>query len=50
MIIATGAAAMGKNVTIFFYFWGLSVLKKKQKIQKAVWQNYLTSCFLNNAR
>lgn len=33
MIIASGAAAMGKNVTIFFTFWGLSVLKK-QKIKK----------------
>ena len=33
MIIASGAAAMGKNVTIFFTFWGLSILKK-QKIQK----------------
>ncbi len=33
MIIASGAAAMGKNVTIFFTFWGLSVLKK-QKMQK----------------
>lgn len=33
MIIATGAAAMGKKVTIFFTFWGLSILKK-QKIQK----------------
>ncbi|HIW20576.1 MAG TPA: FAD-dependent oxidoreductase [Candidatus Dorea intestinavium] len=34
MIIASGAAAMGKNVTIFFTFWGLSVLKKK-KIKKS---------------
>lgn len=33
MIIASGAAAMGKNVTIFFTFWGLSVLKKR-KIKK----------------
>lgn len=29
MIIATGAAAMGKPVTIFFTFWGLSILKKQ---------------------
>jgi len=29
MIIASGAAAMGKNVTIFFTFWGLSILKKQ---------------------
>lgn len=34
MIIASGAAAMGKEVTIFFTFWGLSILKK-QKIKKA---------------
>lgn len=34
MIIASGAAAMGKKVTIFFTFWGLSVLKK-QKIKKS---------------
>lgn len=33
MIIASGAAAYGKKVTLFFTFWGLSVLKK-QKIQK----------------
>lgn len=33
MIIATGAAAMGKKVTIFFTFWGLNVLKKR-KIKK----------------
>lgn len=28
-IIATTAAAMGKEVTIFFTFWGLNVLRKK---------------------
>ncbi|MGL6120253.1 MAG: CoA-disulfide reductase [Fusobacteriaceae bacterium] len=28
-IIATGALAMGKKVTLFFTFWGLSILKKK---------------------
>src|SRR6516165_7338089 len=27
-IIATGAAAMGQQVSMFFTFWGLSVLKK----------------------
>ncbi len=27
-IIASGAAAMGKQVTIFFTFWGLSIIKK----------------------
>lgn len=33
MIIASGAAAYGKKVTIFFTFWGLSILKK-QKVKK----------------
>jgi peroxiredoxin family protein/TusA-related sulfurtransferase len=28
-IIANGAAAMGKQVTMFFTFWGLNVLRKK---------------------
>ncbi|MFC0214085.1 CoA-disulfide reductase [Paenibacillus chartarius] len=28
-IIASGAAAMGKKVTMFFTFWGLSVLRKE---------------------
>lgn len=27
-IIATGAAAMGKQVTMFFTFWGLNVLRR----------------------
>jgi peroxiredoxin family protein len=29
-IIATGAAAMGTEVTLFFTFWGTSVLKKSE--------------------
>ncbi|RMD50541.1 MAG: hypothetical protein D6835_04270, partial [Candidatus Thermofonsia bacterium] len=29
-IIATGAAAMGLEVSMFFTFWGLSVIKKKK--------------------
>lgn len=35
-IIATGAASMGKEVTMFFTFWGLSILKSKDrpKVQK----------------
>lgn len=35
-IIANGAAAMGRNVTMFFTFWGLTVLRKskKQKVKK----------------
>lgn len=31
-IIANGAAAMGRHVTIFFTFWGLNVLRKPEKI------------------
>jgi peroxiredoxin family protein len=30
-IIANGAAAMGRPVTMFFTFWGLNVLRKPQK-------------------
>ena len=29
-IIATGAAAMGKQVTMFFTFWGLNVLRREK--------------------
>lgn len=37
-IIATGAASMGKKVTMFFTFWGLNILKKqdKPKVEKKV--------------
>jgi peroxiredoxin family protein len=31
-VIATGAAAMGQQVSIFFTFWGLSVLKKDSQL------------------
>ena len=31
-VIANGALAMGKKVTIFFTFWGLNVIKKNHKI------------------
>ncbi|MBD8497509.1 CoA-disulfide reductase [Paenibacillus arenosi] len=32
-IIATGAAVMGKQVTMFFTFWGLNMLKQKAAAQ-----------------
>lgn len=32
MIIANGAVAMGKKVTMFFTFWGLNILRKPDKI------------------
>ena len=35
-IMANGAAAMGRNVTMFFTFWGLNILRsaKKAKVKK----------------
>jgi len=33
MIIANGAMAMGNDVTIFFTFWGLNLLRKKRKVK-----------------
>ncbi|HOD83399.1 MAG: Coenzyme A disulfide reductase [Planctomycetes bacterium ADurb.Bin126] len=31
-IIANGAAAMGSKVTMFFTFWGLNVLRRREKV------------------
>ncbi|WP_100331215.1 DsrE/DsrF/DrsH-like family protein [Bacillus xiapuensis] len=31
-IIATGAAAMGKKVTMFFTFWGLNILRREEAV------------------
>lgn len=31
-IIANGAAAMGRKVTMFFTFWGLNILRKHEKV------------------
>ena len=31
-IIANGAAAMGRKVTMFFTFWGLNILRRPQKV------------------
>jgi len=31
-VIANSAAAVGKKVTMFFTFWGLSVIKRRQKV------------------
>lgn len=33
LIIANGAVAMGDDVTMFYTFWGLNVLRKAQKIK-----------------
>ena len=32
-VIATGAAALGMEVSMFFTFWGLSVLKKDSRLE-----------------
>lgn len=32
-IIANGAAAMGDEVTMFFTFWGLNILRKTEKVK-----------------
>ncbi|MFX4261689.1 DsrE/DsrF/DrsH-like family protein [Pelotomaculum propionicicum] len=32
-IIANGAAAMGNEVTMFFTFWGLNILRKPEKVR-----------------
>lgn len=42
-IIANGAAAMGRPVTMFFTFWGLTVLRKgeKQRVKK----NFMEAMF-----
>lgn len=34
-IIANGAAAMGKKVTLFFTFWGINILRKPEKVSVA---------------
>ncbi|NLT11635.1 MAG: FAD-dependent oxidoreductase [Clostridiaceae bacterium] len=34
-IIANGAAAMGRKVTMFFTFWGLNVLRRPEKVSVA---------------
>jgi NADPH-dependent 2,4-dienoyl-CoA reductase/sulfur reductase-like enzyme/peroxiredoxin family protein/rhodanese-related sulfurtransferase/TusA-related sulfurtransferase len=31
-IIANGAAAMGRRVTLFFTFWGLNILRRRERI------------------
>ncbi len=42
-VIATGAAAMGQQVSMFFTFWGLSVLKKDNQLSgKTLFQKMMT--------
>jgi len=42
-IIANGAAAMGRKVTMFFTFWGLNILRKNEKVN--VKKSFLESMF-----
>lgn len=42
-IIANGAAAMGRPVTMFFTFWGLTALRKAEKI--SVEKSFMESMF-----
>ncbi|HEY3416483.1 MAG TPA: DsrE/DsrF/DrsH-like family protein [Armatimonadota bacterium] len=43
MIIASGAAAMGNEVTLFFTFWGLNLLRKPEPVP--VKKNLLEAMF-----
>ena len=42
-IIANGAASMGSDVTLFFTFWGLNVLRKSNKVP--VKKSFIESLF-----
>jgi NADPH-dependent 2,4-dienoyl-CoA reductase/sulfur reductase-like enzyme/peroxiredoxin family protein/TusA-related sulfurtransferase/rhodanese-related sulfurtransferase len=42
-IIANGAAAMDRNVTLFFTFWGLTILRKNNKVK--VKKNFIETMF-----
>ena len=44
-IIANGAAAMGDEVTMFFTFWGLNILRKPQKPPKTSGKSFLQGMF-----
>jgi peroxiredoxin family protein len=38
LVIATGATAMGLDVSIFYTFWGLSALKKRSRLAGKSWK------------
>lgn len=42
-IIANGAAAMGRKVSMFFTFWGLNILRKSQRV--GVKKDFLSKMF-----
>jgi len=41
LIVATGAAAMGTEVSMFFTFWGTAALRRKSKVKK----NFISKIF-----
>lgn len=43
LIIANGAASMGRKVTMFYTFWGLNILRKPEKVK--VKKNFLSKMF-----
>jgi peroxiredoxin family protein len=45
LIIANGAAAMGDDVTIFCTFWGLNVLRKRDKVASDTKKSTLQAMF-----
>lgn len=50
-IIATGAAAMGLEVSMFFTFWGLSVIKKKTSFKgKNIWEQGFAAMLPGSSR
>ncbi len=42
-IIANGAAAMGRKVTMFFTFWGLNILRRRERV--SVKKNFIEKMF-----
>ena len=42
-IMANGAASLGRNVTMFFTFWGLNILRQAKKVR--VRKNFIEKCF-----
>ena len=45
LIIANGAAAMGDDVTIFCTFWGLNILRKREKVEATGTKSTLQTMF-----
>ncbi len=41
LIIATGAAAMGQKVSMFFTFWGLNALRQQKRLRGKPWTQKL---------